>query len=215
MKVSETDIINYIAIINLNFDSPYANISEENMDLLINTWYDCLKDYPKELCDRAMKELIISYKYKSPKLPDLIAIINDYINAGEKTANELWGELRKALPKIQNCVDKSKFNTPVYDEHGNPYEYEIEGKKYVYTVGQANREWVQDLYDGLSPELKERYPSISSLLELCRMNEEQFYFEKSRFEKELPVLRKRIKLKAKIIPEIRELIKNNSGDLLE
>ena len=55
MKVSETDIINYIAIINLNFDSPYANISEENMDLLINTWYDCLKDYPKDLCDRAMK----------------------------------------------------------------------------------------------------------------------------------------------------------------
>ena len=208
MKVSETDIINYIAIINLNFDSPYANISEENMDLLINTWYDCLKDYPKELCDRAMKELIISYKYKSPKLPDLIAIINDYINAGEKTANELWEELKKALPKIQNCVDKSKFNTPVY-------EYEIEGKKYVYTVGQVNRKWAQDLYDGLSPELKERYPSISSLLELYRMNEEQFYFEKNRFEKELPVLRKRIKLKAEIIPGIRKLIKNNSGDLLE
>ena len=39
MKVSETDIINYIAIINLNFDSPYANISEENMDLLkIQKW---------------------------------------------------------------------------------------------------------------------------------------------------------------------------------
>lgn len=210
MKVSETDIINYIAIINLNFDSPYANISEENMDLLINTWYDCLKDYPKELCDRAMKELITSYKYKSPKLPDLIAVINEYIEAESKTANELFEELRKVLPKIQRCVDKFMLNTAVYDEFGNPYEYEIEGKKRVYTVGQANREWAQNLYDGLSPELKERYPSIISLLELYRLNDEQFNFEKNRFEKELPVLRKKIKLKNEINSELKALLEGNN-----
>ena len=215
MQVAKKDIINYISVINLNFDSTYANISKEKMDLLINTWYDCLKDYPKELCDWAMKELIISYKYKSPKLPDLIAVINSYIEADNKTAYELWEELRKVLPKIQRCVDKFMLNTPVYDEHGNIYEYEIIGKKYIYTVGQANREWAQDLYDGLSPEIKERYPSISSLLELYRMNEEQFYFEKNRFEKELPVLRKRIKLKNEINSELKVIYSNNSGDLLE
>lgn len=215
MKVSETDIINYIAIINLNFDSPYANISEENMDLLINTWYDCLKDYPKELCDRAMKELITSYKYKSPKLPDLIAVINEYIEAGEKTANELWEELKKALPKIQNCVDKSKFNTPVYDEHGNPYEYEIEGKKYAYTVGQVCRMQAEDLYNALSSEIRARYTSFSSIIELSRMSEEQIAFEKNRFEKNLFEIRRRIKLKNEINSELKVIYSNNSGDLLE
>lgn len=215
MQVAKKDIVTYISVINLNFDSPYANITKEKMDLLINTWYDCLKDYPKELCDRAMKELITSYKYKSPKLPDLIAVINEYIEAESKTANELFEELRKVLPKIQRCVDKFMLNTAVYDEFGNPYEYEIEGKKRVYTVGQANREWAQNLYDGLSPELKERYPSIISLLELYRLNDEQFNFEKNRFEKELPVLRKKIKLKNEINSELKVIYSNNSGDLLE
>lgn len=215
MKVSETDIINYIAIINLNFDSPYANISEENMDLLINTWYDCLKDYPKELCDRAMKELIISYKYKSPKLPDLIAIINDYINAGEKTANELWEELKKALIEIRKLADKFYINKIVLSPEGEQYEYEVKGKKYAYTVGQVCRMQAEDLYNALSSEIRARYTSFSSIIELSRMSEEQIAFEKNRFEKNLFEIRRRIKLKNEINSELKVIYSNNSGDLLE
>ena len=73
----------------------------------------------------------------------------------------------------------------------------------------------EDLYNALSSEIRARYTSFSSIIELSRMSEEQIAFEKNRFEKNLFEIRRRIKLKNEINSELKVIYSNNSGDLLE
>ena len=165
-KLTKRDIGIYLVKINLNFENAY-NFGDDEQSLLVESWYEALSEYPKEICDRAVNNAL-KYARFAPKLGDIVEGIEKLMNADSKSDEELWAELMNVTTKV---YDISRY------------------LKYEQNFKNATAK-LRDIYDGLSGELKLYVVNISTLIEISELPRESLPYEKARFFKQMPVLRR-------------------------
>lgn len=165
--VTVSDVFTYIYKIQLNFDNSYQTSSDGERKLLIASWYEILKEYPKEVCDQAVTNALKKAKF-APRIGDIVQEADAIMNAGAKSDEELWAELMQCLPKV---YDVSRY------------------LKYEQYFKNASRK-LNDIYEKLSPELKLYVVNVSTLIEISELTEDNLRFEKARFFRQMPDLRR-------------------------
>lgn len=165
-KLTKRDIGIYLVKINLNFENAY-NFGDDEQSLLVESWYEALSEYPKEICDRAVNNAL-KYARFAPKLGDIVEEIEKLMNADSKSDEELWAELMNVTAKV---YDISRY------------------LKYEQYFKNATSK-LRDIYEGLSGELKLYVVNISTLIEISELPRESLPYEKARFFKQMPVLRR-------------------------
>lgn len=165
-KLTKRDIGIYLVKINLNFENAY-NFGDDEQSLLIESWYEALSEYPKEICDRAVNNALKQAKF-APKLGDIVEQVQKLLNADSKSDEELWAELMGVTAKV---YDISRY------------------LKYEQYFKNASAK-LRKIYDSLSEALKLYVVNISTLIEISELPQESLPFEKARFFKQMPILRK-------------------------
>ena len=166
------DIIKYLIKIQLNFENSYVTASDFERELLVESWYEALSEYPKEICDKAVNNSLKKAKF-APRLGDITEEIEKLLKADEPTDEELWAELSSVLSYTYQV---SRYLT--YPQH------------YAWA-----RERLDEIYLKLDKRLKLFVVNSSTLVELSEMSEESLRFERARFFKQMPILKKHAEVK--------------------
>lgn len=165
--VTQNDIFTYIYKIQLNFDNSYQTSSVNERTLLIASWYEILCDYPKEICDKAVTNALRKAKF-APRIGDIVEEIEKLLNADKKSDEQLWAELMDVCPKV---YDISRYL---------PYE------QYFNNATKK----LNEIYDGLSDDLKLFVVNLSTLIEISELTPDNLIYERARFFRQMPLLRK-------------------------
>lgn len=198
MEISIKDIHQYITMIRINFENSYKVHTDEEREMLYGSWYAILKDYPKEVCDAAVMSAIKNAEF-APRIGSIVKEIERMQASLEKSEGELWAELKGVLREVDRCAYMFRFNL-----------VEANGK----TQGDNARARLEEIYNGLSPELREYCGNKNGLIELSRLTDEQMSYEKARFSKTIPLLRERAKTRAQIGGTVAGLIQGMSNHFL-
>lgn len=174
-SITPQDVNKYITLIRINFENAYKTQNDTERQLLIRSWYEILKPYPKEVCDAAVLNAIKNAEF-APRIGSIVKEIEKMETAYEKTENELWAELTGVLREVEKNV--YAFRYTYIEENG-------------LSQGDNARQRVADIFNSLSPELKEYCRNQRGLIEIATSDGLQY--EKGRFMKQLPTLRERAK----------------------
>jgi len=167
-KLTRKQIVEYILKIRLNFENAYPTRNDSEFDLLVESWYDILKKYPKEICDEGVNNALAKAKF-APRLGDITEEIKLILNAGDKTDEELWAELSDVKYTV---YELSRYLQ--YPQH------------YAQTMKKLD-----EIFNGLSEELKTYLVNAYGLIEFSELDGERLPYEKNRFFKNIGPVRKR------------------------
>lgn len=167
MQLTHNDILRIIELIRVNYDNAYSGYNNEQTITLRDFWYESLKNYPKEVVFESVKNLIIKNEF-APRLANIIEESERLITPNKKSDEELWAELSSVLGKV---YDISRYLT------------------YPQYVKWAN-EKLNKIYSSLSEELKLFVVNVSTLVDIAAMTEESLQFERARFFRQMPQLKK-------------------------
>ncbi|MGN0812807.1 MAG: hypothetical protein ACI4MQ_04765 [Candidatus Coproplasma sp.] len=163
------DIVKYIVKIKLNFENAYTATTDIERQLLAESWYEALSEYPKDICDQAVNNALKNAKF-APRLGDITEEIENLINADSKSDEELWAELVSTLPRVYEI---SRYSTyPQYSAWAHAKLTEI--------------------FNSLDQSLQAYVVNTAALVELSEQTAENLKFEKARFFKQASTLRKRV-----------------------
>lgn len=187
MKISKSECVKIITTIKAqNPESlQYKNSSE--FELLVDVWFDVLKEYPKELVWAAVRNALKKTIYQKPNWIGVICQeIECLRTTNEKTDGELWGELISALNKVNRVMYFGL--TPHWDNNKRIEPIEEVGK----------------VYNKLDPILRSYVGGISELIALSK--EETLEYEKGRFLKAVIQLRQKEKTKKEMPADLAKLV---------
>lgn len=182
MDLNKSEIVKVITAIKIQCPEtlPYRN--ETEFDILVDMWYEILKEYPKEIVWQAVRNALKNTVYQKQ---NWIGAISQEIEkmqvAYEKDENELWGELSRVLREVNDCAYRLRFNF-----------VERNGK----TQGENARLRLVEIYENLSPELKSYVRNEGNLVEIASLTDEQLQYERGRFMRTIPQIKQREKVKA-------------------
>ncbi len=157
----------------------YAKDSDVNA--LVKTWNLLLRDYSDKAVDIAMLECLKTCK--TPPTPaDVIDMLKDFEQISGKSNEELWNELTEAVHKTDRLM--YRFNFTFVEDNG-------------LTQGQNARNDFVKLWEKLSDEIKNYLGGRSELLNMAQnYTENDLHFERNRFLKTMPDIRKRQEYKS-------------------
>ena len=156
---------------------------ETDVQMLVKTWNMLLKDYTDEALDIAFYKCLQSCKMP-PTPADVIEQLNSLSEASEQTDEELWSLLTKVLREVERQIFYIKY--PIH--------------------GKDAREIIQSIWDGLPDRLKQYIGSKGELMRMAdNSSEEDVKFEKVKFFKTMPVIKKREEY-----TELKALLGNNT-----
>lgn len=196
--LTPSDVNKYITMIRINFENAYKAQDDKERELLIKSWYAILREYPKEVCDRAVLEAIKYAKF-APRIGDVVDRIEKMIAAYEKDDGELWAELTGVLHEVSKQVYYFRFNAIASN-----------GK----TQGENARIRVKQIYDGLSPELREYLRGERVLMELSNYTDEELSYERGRFMRLMPEVKERAKTRHTLPNNLTALVSGMSAYLM-
>lgn len=164
--LTRDDIIKYIIKIQLNFENAFKATTDLDKSLLIESWFEILGEYPKEICDRAVVNALKKAKF-APRIGDIVDEINALYNAQKKSDEQLWAELMDVCPKVYEISRYLKY------------------EQYYKNASEKLRK----IYEGLSDDLKLYVVNLSTLIDISELTDDDLPFEKTRFFKQMPGLR--------------------------
>ena len=194
--LTKTDIMQLIGMVRVHYPFNYKDFKDNDYIILRDSWYDDLKEYPKELVFKCFNEAKKVNKI-SVTTADIIEQIEKIKTAFGKSEQQLWAEFRTALEKAGDCVYKFKFK--MIEDNGK-------------TQGENAQEELQRLYEGLPAELQRYCGNISGLKNLSQLDDEELEFEKARFLKHIGRLKESVKIQNEC-PQFEKLV-SNIGKLL-
>lgn len=190
-KITLQDINKYITTIRIEYPNAFpiqAKDEKERAELyrmLCVSWFKQLEHYPKEVCDTAVMNALGSAREgRYPRIGDVKYQVEKIEEACQKSDNELWAELQSVLWEVADNVSLSR--------------YDMEREK----AKKRNRE----IFDSLSPELKEYCQTVGGLTELASYDMDKLGFERGRFIKAIPQIRERTKVRATIPEAVKRLV---------
>lgn len=154
---------------------------EMNVETLVNTWNLLLKDYVDNAVDIAMLECLKTCK--TPPTPaDVIEQLKDFEQANRMSDEELWNKLTDAVRETDRLM--YRFDFTFVEDNG-------------LTQGQNARNKANEVWEQLPEELKSYLGGRSELLRMAKnYTEDDLHFEKNRFLKTMPAIRKRQEYKS-------------------
>lgn len=195
--ITPQDINKYITTIRINFENSYKTQTDEEREILIKSWFAILKDYPKEIVDKAVINAIKNAEF-APRIGTIVKEIEKMRTAYEKSDEELWAELTGVLRKVSD-------NTYAYR-----YTFvEANGKTQGENAFQRNK----DIFERLSPELKAYCQNLSGLTVIAEYTDEQLSYEKGRFLRIMPTIKERAKTRSETPANIAGLIQGLANHL--
>lgn len=197
--IDKSDIAKVIQVIRINYDNKAYNLSAEELSMLIDFWYDSLKEYPKELVLEATKRAIQSSEF-APKIATILSEIEKLLCANDPSDTELWDKIIKTLPIVIGLRKKTEYY----------------GTEYYGDYARVDKE-IEDIFNELPAECKSYFVDKLNLIALAYhwYNEEDeiVSIEKSRFFKMIANLRQRTK--SKQFMESAGLLETNDRKLIE
>ncbi len=169
-----------IAEIIMAIKTVYAYYTKDNNEsenvALLNTWKLLLNDYSDNVVEVAFKKCLQTCKMP-PTPADVIEKINYISGADEQTGEELWTVYADALRQ----TEKQMYYFPFTFVQAN-------GK----TQGANARQKVEKIWQGLPDRIKQYVGSKGELMRMAKnYTNDELKFEKTRFIKTLPTLKKR------------------------
>lgn len=158
-------IIEIIAMIKTVY--PYYS-KDADVKVLSKTWDLLLKNYPDEVVDVALIKCLQICK-QPPTPADIIEQIDMIYTVNQASEEELWLIYRNAIQLTAKYVYRIKY--PVFGE--DPFKE------------------IEKIWNGLPAEIKRYLGSLSELKRISGSLEEELTFEKTRFMKAVPTMRKR------------------------
>lgn len=172
--MQKTTVIKIVAEIKANYRYTYKGVTDAEIKLIVERWYDCLHGFSDAEVEEAFKAAICTLTVP-PTLADIMGYIERKQRLSEPNDNALWQELIDA-------IDES---------HGQIWTRDA-GYQFVYeTIGKEFRE----IYDKMSEPLRE-YIDFGSFPYFCGMSKESLEFERSRFLKQIPEIRRALRERA-------------------
>lgn len=206
--IQPTDVLKYITMIRVNYPDAFTFFNANDMDKYFNTgeetetsaliksWYAILKDYPKEICNKAVINAIKHFEYgKYPKINDILKEIEKMRVAYEKSDEELWAELTGVLREVSR--NRYAYGYTFIDTNGK-------------TQGDNARQRNKDIFERLSPELKAYCSNLSGLIALAELTTDELNYEKGRFLRVMPTIKQRAKTKEETPAQLAVLIQGLS-----
>lgn len=176
---------------------PYKN--ETEFSILVDMWFSILKGYPKEIVWTAARNAMKNTVYQKQNWIGAICQEVEKLRvAFEKTETELWTELTSVLREVEKCYYAFRYNAIDYN-----------GK----TQGDNARERVAEIFNGLSPELKEYCRTQRGLIEIAGYTAEELAYERGRFMRTIPQLKERQRVRQETPEELAGLIQGIAGQL--
>lgn len=171
-------VFKMIQIIKKNYNYAYKDLTPADIEELVDFWYDCLKDYDKQVVAVAFRQTIIECKMP-PALADIIEHIKELQNAGVCNDAELWNILDTARQKVATICGLFDWDN-----------YLSSGKR-IYPMQE-----LENIYLELPVELQEWVGGKQGLKALSFIKDEtSLNVEKARFMKTIGQTKKNIQIK--------------------
>lgn len=165
-------LLEFFKRIKCTYPYGFKDFSETDIEIWLDTWDKTLTGYDDNLIEKAFFQVICESKV--PPVPaDIIEAMGKLETINEPSDAALWGECASLIYELQD-----KFYCAFHFGH-NP----VEEKKYKAAWDNANE------------IVKEFLGTASNAVSI---NTETLDFEKSRFYKALPTIRKRVRDKRKL-----------------
>lgn len=189
-QLTAQDVNKYITTIRINFENAYKTQNDEEREILIKSWFAILKEYPKEIVDKAVINAI-KYSEFAPRIGTIVKEIEKMRTAYEKSDGELWAELTDCIHNVRGYQ--------IFAMHDYIYE---NGKRV------SPREEVTRLYNSLAPELKDFVGGVENLKSLAL--QDTLEFEKGRFIRTMPTIKQRTRTRSETPANLAGLIQGLS-----
>ena len=181
-------VFKMIQIIKKNYNYAYKDLTPADIEELVDFWYDCLKDYDKQVVAVAFRQTIIECKMP-PALADIIEHIKELQNAGMGNDAELWNILDTARQKVASKCGSFDWDTYITRDGDDIIR--------IYPMQELEK-----IYNELPIELQEWVGGKQGLKSLSYINDEtSLSVEKARFMKTIGQTKKNIEIK-KEFPQI-------------
>lgn len=195
MNIEKTDIVKIISTIRANYDNAYSKLTDDEKTLLLNSWYEILKDYPKELVYAAVKRVIMHSEY-TPRVSHVVNEVESMTAAVQsESENGLWLALTSVLSEVSGCVYRYQY-TDFIERNGK-------------SQGQNARDRVREIFGTLPQVVQEYLHDVRMLEHLADLSDEQLEFERSRFLKIIPETRKKLSIKRELGTSVHNLLTTN------
>lgn len=199
--INKAEIVKIITAVRIQCPEALQYRNETELDILVDMWHEVFKPYPKEIVWRATRNALKNTVYQKQNwLGAIHQEIDKMQVAYEKSDTELWAELTGCLREVSECAYKLRFT---YVEANG------------LTQGEIARRRLVEIYNNLSPELKDFCRSVDDLVELSRLTDQQLGFEKGRFLKTAPQIKERAKTRAQMPNALAGLLQGLSVKLIE
>ncbi len=196
--ITPQDVNKYLTTIRINFENSYKTQTDEERQILIKSWCAILKDYPKEIVDKAVLQAIKHAEY-APRIGTIVKEIERMREAYEKSDAELWAELRSVLREVEKCAYCFRFTA--LDANGK-------------TQGDNARDRVEEIFNGLSVELKDYCRNSRGLIDVAQMPEKDLtLYERPRFMRVIPTIKERARTRQETGEQLAGLIQGLSAAL--
>lgn len=191
------DIIKTFGLIRITYPNSYQTKTDAEEQMLYELWFDIFKEYPREVFLAAAKNAIKNSEF-APKPATIIKEIEKMQAAFEKSDGELWAELTGCLREVAKNVYAFRYNAIDYN-----------GK----TQGENARIRVKEIFDGLSPELKEYLRNPQGLIEIAEYTDDQLTYERGRFMRIMPEVKERAKTRQAMPESLTSIIQSLAVNL--
>lgn len=169
MQISKIDIYKLIAKVKVAYPFNYKAFTDNDFELLAESWFEDLSEYPLELVCEAFKKARQANKI-SVTTADIIEQIERIQSAFQPSEQELWREFVAILSRAQRYIDRLYYTA--VEPNGN-------------TQGENAREGLNTLYASLKPEFQRYCGGVSGLKALALLDDESLEFERARFQKDI------------------------------
>lgn len=106
--MNKAEVIQTITILAGNYDS-IANKDDYQKQIMVETWYECLKDLDYEIVKKAVKKVIISSPYP-PTVHEIRKSVAELQNPMQDNVLEAWEEAYKMMSRGL-YMSKEEFET--------------------------------------------------------------------------------------------------------
>ena len=187
MELTKKHIAELIGLIYVEYPREFKDLDQYTLNAKIDLWYSSLRNYPQELIDLVFNKTIKTSTYP-PRIADIINGLEELQAINEETDSELWEEFVSAIKRAKKYT---YFGMQVYYE---------DGKKIIPNVE------IKKIYNNLNDVLKRYAGGINTFVSLFK--QDTLEYEKTRFFKIIPTLKRQEKIKHNTNKNILEMLKN-------
>lgn len=176
MKINKSECVKIITTIKAQCTESLQYKNDSEFEMIVEVWFEILKEYEKELVWLAVRNALKNSVYQKQNwIGAICQEIEKIQSTREKTVGELWVELTHALNSIAKIM---YFGTARHWVNGALIDPTEEAEK---------------IYIQLDPILQDYAGGLIGLVELSK--QENFEYEKGRFQKSVEILKNRRKTK--------------------